>query len=189
MRSGGHGLGLAIVLLLASLFYHFIYQGRGTSSHTAPGTYASGTEPGKGEVLEGRVVRVHDGDTLTVLHGRTEVKVRLFGIDAPETNPAQDYGQRAKQLASELAFGKDVRVLVADKDRYGRTVGEVIIVDGEREVCVNAALVDAGLAWAYRQYSGKFIPLEESARKARRGLWADPDPTPPWEFRKQHKAE
>jgi micrococcal nuclease len=90
-----------------------------------------------------RVVGVTDGDTLTVLTaGKKQVKIRLHGIDAPETG--QDYGQRAKQAASELAFGKEVTIRPVDTDRYERTVAEVILPDGKS---LNREMVAQGAAW------------------------------------------
>ena len=77
-----------------------------------------------------RVVGISDGDTLTVLRdGRERVKIRVAEIDAPETG--QDFGSRAKQAASDLAFGKDVTIREVDRDRYGRTVAEVILPGGK----------------------------------------------------------
>ncbi len=132
--------------------------------------------------IAGRVVAVSDGDTLTVLDGaRREVRVRLAEIDTPESG--QPYGDRARQALSDLAFGKAVRVVVVDTDRYGRTVGRV----HEGGVDVNAEMVRRGAAWVFRRYSrDPSLPrLEEEARAARRGLWALPEAqrTPPWEWR------
>jgi micrococcal nuclease len=93
-----------------------------------------------------RVVGISDGDTLTVLEGRTQTKIRLHGVDAPETG--QDYGSRAKQAASELAFGKTVTVRPVEKDRYGRTVAEITLPDGRS---MNRELVGEGAAWWYRE--------------------------------------
>lgn len=136
----------------------------------------------RAQVFTGRVVGVSDGDTITVLaSGNRQVKVRLDGIDAPESR--QDYGQRAKQVASDLMFGKQVQVTTKERDRYGRVVGSVS-VDG---VDVNREMVSAGMAWWYRRYAPGNTALEraeESARAARRGLWASPAPIPPWEFRR-----
>jgi micrococcal nuclease len=133
--------------------------------------------------LTGKVVGVSDGDTLTVLvDGRRQVKVRLHGIDAPESHQA--YGSRAKQFTSEAAFGQAVRVQVQDTDRYGRSVALVFLHDGQS---LNQALLRAGMAWWYRQYAPNdrtFQALEEEARRARRGLWSEPDPVPPWSFRR-----
>lgn len=130
----------------------------------------------------GKVVAVHDGDTLTVMHDAKGEKIRLYGVDAPEL--AQAYGMKAKQFTSEACFGREVTVTVQDKDRYGRTVGEVILSDGRS---LNQELVRAGMGWWYRAYAKNnqtLEGLESDARAARRGLWADKNPTPPWAFRK-----
>ena len=89
---------------------------------------------------------------------------------------------------SELAFGKTVTVLTHGRDRYGRTIGDVILPDGAN---MNQALVKVGLAWWYRQYAHQDDTLrmfEDKARKDRRGLWADPQPVPPWCWRKRKKG-
>jgi endonuclease YncB( thermonuclease family) len=132
-----------------------------------------------------RVIGVRDGDTITVLHeGRPEV-IRLGGIDAPEKR--QPFGQRAKQFAADLAFGRTVTVHPRDRDRYGRTVAEVILPDGRS---LNRELVRVGYAWWFRRYSTdpRLAALEAEARAARLGLWADPRPVPPWQWRRQPKA-
>lgn len=137
-----------------------------------------------GQELAGQVVGISDGDTITVLlPGKQPLKVRLYGIDCPEHNQA--YGSRAKQFTSALAFKQYVALKVMDKDQYGRTVAIVILPD---ERILNHEIVRAGLAWWYRTYApkDKELPaLEASARANRIGLWADPQPIPPWEFRKQ----
>lgn len=135
----------------------------------------------------GRVVSVTDGDTIGVLVDKEEHKIRLHGIDAPERK--QDFGARARQYASELAFGKDVRVDVQYRDRYGREVAEVFLPDGRS---MNHELVRAGFAWWYEEYAPKdktLAALQREAQQARRGLWRDPHPQAPWEFRKQQSAE
>jgi endonuclease YncB( thermonuclease family) len=132
--------------------------------------------------ISGKVVGISDGDTITVLTAAKEsVKVRLYGIDAPESKQA--FGSRAKQELSSLVFDKDVRVEVEDKDRYGRTVGRVYVGD----MSVNVEMVRRGFAWWYRSYAKKAVELasaEAESKNAGRGLWADKTPTPPWEFRK-----
>ena len=138
--------------------------------------------PALAETLSGRVVAIADGDTLTVLtEAREQVRVRLSEIDTPERR--QPYGQRSRERLSELAVGKQVRVAVRDKDRYGRTVGRVW-ADG---VDVNAVMVRDGAAWVYRRYSQDegLRRAEDEARAARRGLWGLPEAerTPPWEWR------
>ena len=132
--------------------------------------------------FSGKVVAVTDGDTLKVMKEGVAVRVRLWGIDCPEMGQA--FGKRAKQFASGLAFGKTVKVIEVDRDRYGRTVGEVILEDGRS---LNRELVRAGLAWWYRQYAKNHIELEaleREAREAKAGLWADADPIPPWNWRR-----
>lgn len=130
--------------------------------------------------LQGRVVGVADGDTVTILTPeRQQVRIRLGQIDAPEK--AQPFGQRSKQSLSDLIFGTEVRVRVETTDRYGRTVGRVF----QDNVDVNLEQVKRGMAWAYRQYLTDkiFLEVEHAAKAAKIGLWSDPNPTPPWEFR------
>jgi endonuclease YncB( thermonuclease family) len=135
--------------------------------------------------FSGRVVGVSDGDTITVMHDGQGEKIRLYGIDAPEKGQA--FGNRVKQFVSTLAFGKEVKVEVKDRDRYGRTVADVILPDGRNL----HDIVKAGFVWWYRRYAPKdkeLESLESEARATRRGLWADPHPVPPWEWRKRVHA-
>ena len=135
--------------------------------------------------FEGRVVRVLDGDTIDVLvPEKTIVRVRLAGIDAPERG--QPFGRKATQAVRDMAAGKTVRIASQSKDRYGRTIGEAFLPDGRS---LNRELVRLGLAWQYRQYSDdqELANLEAEARKARRGLWSEPNPVPPWEWRRGRK--
>jgi endonuclease YncB( thermonuclease family) len=129
-----------------------------------------------------KIIGISDGDTITVLiDDRTQVKVRLHGIDAPETG--QDYATRSKQAASELAFGKAVIVRPTSTDRYGRTVAEVVLPDGRS---LNRELVRQGMAWWFREYAPndrELERLETEAREAKRGLWSQPNPIPPWDWR------
>lgn len=131
--------------------------------------------------FEGRVVRVTDGDTLTVLRGSTPVKVRLEGIDAPERR--QPFGTKATKALAAMTFNRTVRVDVTGRDKYGRTLGDVYAGGS----WVNHELVRLGWAWHYRQYSKSetLARAERLAREARAGLWADPKPIPPWQFRKR----
>ena len=133
------------------------------------------------ETLEGKVVKIADGDTLTLLTpSNQQVKIRLAGIDTPERK--QPFGKRAKQALAKLAFQKQVLVEVEAKDRYGRTIG-VVFVDG---LNVNAELVKQGMAWVYRKYTDdkRLYTLESEAKQAKRGLWLDENPIPPWEWRR-----
>ncbi len=135
------------------------------------------------EDLAGRVITVSDGDTLTVrVAGQPPVKVRLAGIDAPERD--QPFGQRRRQSLSELAFGQPATVAVQKTDEYGRTVGTVTVGG----VNVEVEQVRRGLAWVYRKYSDDAQLLALEAEAARRGLWADANPTPPWAWRHGEKA-
>jgi len=127
-----------------------------------------------------KVVGVSDGDTITVLKDREQVKVRLVEIDAPEKGQA--FGNRSKQALSALCFNKQARLEDKGKDRYGRTLARVYC-DG---IDANAGQVRQGLAWVYRKYAPKDSPLyavEDEAKAARRGLWADSKPVPPWDWR------
>jgi len=131
--------------------------------------------------FSGKVVGVTDGDTITVIHNGRGEKIRLYGIDCPEKRQA--FGNRAKQAASELAFGKSVTVMSHGRDRYKRTIGEVILPDGKN---LNQKLVREGFCWWYRKYAPEdstLDRLETEAREAKRGLWMDPNPIPPWEWR------
>lgn len=128
--------------------------------------------------LSGKVVSVHDGDTITILVEKEQVKIRLFGIDAPELK--QPYGKKSKQFLSNLIAGQIVEVEKNGNDRYGRTIGTVSL-NGED---INAQMVENGYAWAYRRFSKKYAPQESEAKFEKRGLWRD-DPIPPWKWRKQ----
>ncbi|HEX2532858.1 MAG TPA: thermonuclease family protein [Chitinophagaceae bacterium] len=134
---------------------------------------------------DGEVVAVADGDTFTLLTPENEqVKVRLFGIDCPERG--QDYYSVAKQHLSDLVFRKPVRLDVQDKDRYGRSVAIVFDAEGRN---VNEAMLSAGLAWHYTQYSKnpEWDALQAEARKARRGLWQQKGAQAPWLWRKERR--
>ena len=124
---------------------------------------------------------VHDGDTLTVLVERRQVKVRLTDIDAPELG--QPFGMKSKQSLSELCFGKSAVLDVRGQDRYRRTIARVTCAGTD----ANAEQVRRGMAWTYTRYAPADSPLfalERGARAAQRGLWADGEPMPPWEWRR-----
>jgi endonuclease YncB( thermonuclease family) len=136
--------------------------------------------------FDGEVVKVLDGDTIDVLYGGEAVRVRLAGIDCPEKK--QPFGKKAKERAVNLAAGREVAVDVETEDRYGRAVGVVTLPDGGT---LNEILVREGFAWWYRQYSkdARLGALEAEAKEARRGLWSDPEPSPPWEWRRQRRQK
>lgn len=129
----------------------------------------------------GFVQKVHDGDTITV----DGVKVRLYGIDAPELS--QPGGEASRDHLRALLRGQRVKVAVMDKDAYGRTVGRLFLPDGS-DVC--AEMVRAGHAWVYRKYCRDcrdLLAAEALARWRGIGLWSEEAPTPPWQWRKQHR--
>jgi len=152
-------------------------------------------------VLDGKVIHVADGDTLTVLDAdNVHSRVRLGGIDAPEHD--QPFGNRAKQNLSSFVLGKEVRVEWRKKDRYGRIVGKVWVTPPEprcegppsrcpKTLDVNLAQLTAGLAWHYKHYEREQSPedrsryafAEQEARAKKAGLWSDPDPVAPWDWR------
>lgn len=138
--------------------------------------------------LEGRVVAIADGDTLTLLTAdKHQVRIRLAEIDAPEKG--QPYGTKAKEALSDLCFGKHVTAAYVDTDRYGRTVARVYAGGLD----INAEMIRQGAAWAFRKYltDPALLPLEEEARRASRGLWSLPQEQqlPPWEWRRLPKSE
>ena len=126
-----------------------------------------------------QVIGIADGDTLTVLHDRKPLKIRLANIDAPEK--MQPFGAHSKQSLSDLCYRRDATYDIQTIDRYGRTVA-VVTCSG---VNVNRAQVERGLAWVYGSYNrdATLHAVESRAKAAKRGLWSDATPTPPWEFR------
>lgn len=146
--------------------------------------------------LNGRVVGVADGDTITVLDANHQQhKIRLAGIDAPEKD--QPFGQRSKQAMSALVFGKEVDVQWNKHDKYKRIVGKVMVQPSDCPTCPKTldsslAQLTVGLAWWYQKYAkeqspedaGRYEFAEHEARAKRVGLWVDGHPAPPWDWRK-----
>ena len=146
------------------------------------------TQPAISWAWSGEVVGIMDGDTITVFRSKTlkDVRIRLYGIDTPEKGQA--FSKKAKQFIFKMVYGKLVEVKVMATDRYGRTVA-MIYAD---KTLLNEELVKAGLAWVYDFYCSE--PICESwknfqlrARIDKRGLWRDPNPIPPWEFRRKKR--
>ena len=132
--------------------------------------------------FQAKVIHIADGDTITVLNDTNKkIKIRLNGIDCPEK--AQAYGNKAKQFTKDLVAGKTVTIQAYVQDKYGRTIGDVFLEDGRN---LSQELVKAGYAWWYRQYAPDdtvLEALEAEARETQAGLWNDPHPIPPWDFR------
>jgi len=133
------------------------------------------------ESIQGKVISVIDGDTIVVLDNKKiEHKVRLYCIDAPEKD--QDFGNESKGILSSMILEKNVIVKYREKDICDRIIGMVYI----ESLLINLEQVKKGAAWVYREYCSdcEFYDAEKSARDSMKGLWALPDPIPPWEYRK-----
>jgi endonuclease YncB( thermonuclease family) len=129
-----------------------------------------------------KVVGVSDGDSITVLKEKQQIKIRLAHIDCPENKQA--FSSQAKKFTSDLVFGKDVKVIPTAKDRYGRTFAVVVLSDGR---VLNKEIVKAGFGWWYFKYSEdqQYRKLEDVARSEKRGLWVDANAIAPWEYREK----
>lgn len=133
--------------------------------------------------LDGKVIKVADGDTLTILtNSKEQVKVRLYGIDAPEK--AQAFGLKSKQNLSDLCAGENAHVEERGKDKYKRTIGIVTC----KGIEANRRQVQDGFAWAYVYYSKDYIQEEILAHKAKLGLWSQ-KAIAPWDFRASQKEK
>lgn len=133
-----------------------------------------------------RVVGVQDGDSLTCLDEvGGQQKVVLAGIDAPEIG--QDYGKQSRDALADIVFGRAVQVIEEGRDRQGRTIAKVL-VDGDD---INRRMVAGGMAWHYSAYSTDpdLDSLEAAARVAGRGLWSQPSPVAPWDYRRSAAAD
>ena len=134
--------------------------------------------------FEAKVIRIIDGDTMEVLYGELPVTIRLQHIDCPEKKGNQPFGNKAKQTLSDLCFGQSIEIKYSgDKDRNGRYICELFTIDG---LNINQEMIKKGMAWHYKKYSNdnQYAELENEARKNKIGLWSEPNPTPPWEWRK-----
>lgn len=159
-----------------------------------PGTSSAPAEPDDStpansavpdSAVRGLATRITDGDTFTLRYGSVEdERVRLHGIDAPERD--QPHGPAAGAELARLIEGREVSVELVDRDNYGRLVGRVWIDD----IDINLAMVEGGHAWWYEFYAQERRDLElaeDAARRAQRGLWAQRNPVPPWEWRRNQR--
>ncbi|EBO0977942.1 thermonuclease family protein [Salmonella enterica] len=134
--------------------------------------------------IQGKVIRVLDGDTIEVLQDKKPVRIRLANIDAPEKKQA--FGSWSTSQLKTLVAGKQVTISYSHKDRYGRIIGHVFTTNGTD---ASRFMVQSGAAWVYERYNvDESLPaLQREAQEQKRGLWADANPVPPWEWRhKQH---
>ncbi|UHL66014.1 thermonuclease family protein [Paralcaligenes sp. KSB-10] len=149
--------------------------------------------PGENYALTGRVVRVADGDTFTLLVDGRQQRIRMASIDAPETTkdsqqPGQPMAQASKKSLADMIAGQTLSLICFEHDQFGRNVCDVPLGDGST---ANQKQVAAGMAWANMEGRGKYmrdakIPeLEQHARQAKLGLWQEPNPIRPWVWRYQ----
>jgi endonuclease YncB( thermonuclease family)/methylphosphotriester-DNA--protein-cysteine methyltransferase len=182
---------LLFVLMLACTWTGAAQQA--ASQSTPQATAATGQAPSNNVqlVIEGKIINVHDGDTVTVLDkDNKKFHIRLQGIDAPELK--QKYGSESQANLSRMVMGKQVTIVWTKTDKYRRTVG-TIMLDGKD---MNIEQVKAGLAWHFKKYAEEQEPkdrvtyakAEEEARAAKLGLWQDPNPTPPGDYRVEVKV-
>lgn len=142
-----------------------------------------------GRTVEGMVRAVYDGDTvLLTTREESRLKVRLYGIDAPETQkpdrPGQAYAAISRRTLMYKVMGRRVTAELVDIDKYKRAVAVIRYAGRD----INREMVSEGMAWAYRQYlqgayASEYIGAENLARSRRAGIWREPNPQPPWEFR------
>lgn len=154
------------------------------SLSVAASPHGAAENPRPGYVY-GDVVKIADGDTLTLLTpAKEQVRIRLAEIDTPERG--QPYAQKAQDALSRLVWGRPLAVRVVDTDRYGRTVGRIYV----GEIDVSAEMVRLGAAWVYRRYAtdASLFDLEAEAREGGRGLWglSEAERAPPWEWRRRN---
>ena len=145
-----------------------------------------------GPLTPGLVVAISDGDTITLLtEDKQQLKIRLVGIDTPEKKQA--YGSKAREHLASRIFKQEVEVNLRKKDQYGRHLG-VIYIGG---IDINQLMIQDGYAWFYKQYAKdqpkeealRYAKAEQDARAKHKGLWADPNPVAPWDFRKEDKEQ
>tara|TARA_R110002110_G_scaffold205066_7_gene417283 strand:- start:439928 stop:440662 length:735 start_codon:yes stop_codon:yes gene_type:complete len=137
--------------------------------------------------LRGRVVRVADGDTISVLDkDNKQHKIRLYGIDTPERS--QPWGAESQQALAGLVANKSVGVIIIETDDYGRSVG-IVYAEGKN---VNEAMIRNGHAWWYQYYAPNekhLADAQQNARAQQRGLWQAEDPMAPWQWRREQQRQ
>lgn len=134
--------------------------------------------------IQGNVKTVIDGDTIVLLDKENQKHtIRFFGIDAPETTTKQPFGEEAKEFLASMIADKKVKIIVKDKDKYGRIVG-IVKFEGKD---INKIMVENGFAWAYSYYSEAYVNEHRKAKEQKLGLWADEKAQEPYKWRKAHR--
>ncbi|MDL1703512.1 thermonuclease family protein [Yersinia pestis] len=130
--------------------------------------------------IQGKVIRVLDGDTIEVLQSKKPVRIRLANIDAPEKKQA--FGRWSMNQLKGLVAAQSVTVTYTQTDRYGRIIGRVFTMNGTE---ASRFMVQSGAAWMYERYNADkaLLALQREAQTQKRGLWIDSQPVPPWEWR------
>ena len=186
-------LGRILLILLGGLIFNLdrlgdfsttLLRHRELVPYRLRGFLPGGSAPAglaqKNEVLKGRVTEVYDGDTITLLAGEKNYRIRFYGIDAPEAK--QQDGIPSRDALREKILGYDVTVTVKNVDHYGRAVGKVSREGRD----INLEMVREGHAWYYANYAKGERDLEDAqriARENRLGLWHAEAPVPPWQYR------
>ncbi|EAT6228992.1 thermonuclease family protein [Escherichia coli] len=165
------------ILLSVILFLFTAFQSANAGG--IPGALA-GILSTLNQEIQGKVIRVLDGDTIEVLQDKKPIRVRLANIDAPEKKQA--FGRWSTNQLKALLAGQSVTVSYTQTDRYGRIIGRVFTMNGTE---ASRFMVQSGAAWVYERYNvDESLPaLQREAQEQKRGLWADPKPVPPWEWR------
>ncbi|EFA9882185.1 thermonuclease family protein [Escherichia coli] len=165
------------ILLSVILFLFTAFQSANAGG--IPGALA-GMLSTLNQEIQGKVIRVLDGDTIEVLQDKKPVRIRLANIDAPEKKQA--FGRWSTNQLKALLAGQSVTVSYTQTDRYGRIIGRVFTMNGTE---ASRFMVQSGAAWVYERYNvDESLPaLQREAQEQKRGLWADPKPVPPWEWR------
>lgn len=180
-----HNLKKSATSIFCLLFCAFLLSCNRHSGkkNVRPKTFAGSVSSNRADTTSYKVIGIKDGDTFVLLMDGEEQTIRLAHIDCPEKN--QPFGNKAKQFASDLCFGKSVTLIHNNRfDRYRRLIAEVILQDGR---IVNMEMVKNGFAWHFKKYSGDavYAQLEIEARDNKSGLWRDIDPAAPWAWRKR----
>ena len=143
--------------------------------------------------IQGKVIRVLDGDTIEIktlpakiVVYEVPIRVRLINIDAPEKK--QPFGRWSTNQLKTLLAGQSVTVSYTQTDRYGRIIGRVFTTNGTD---ASRFMVQSGAAWVYERYNAdESLPaLQREAQEQKRGLWADSNPVPPWEWRHKNQGD